>query len=76
MLFYLHSFPYDKTFEFSSPQKETMTTEMISHSGCCLNWLKDRKLPVLRDGQQHLMFLPKPFFFSANFFLLNSYHQH
>lgn len=76
ILFYLHSFPYDNTFEFSSPQKETMTIEMASHSGYCLNWLKDRKLPVLRDGQQHLIFLPKPFFFSANFFLLNSYHQH
>lgn len=76
-LFYLYSFLYEDMFdsEFSSPQKETMTTEVTSHNDC-LNWLKDRKLPVLRDSQQCLIFLPKSFFFSANFFLLNSYPQH
>lgn len=72
----MYSFLYENMFdsEFSSPQKETMTTEMTSHNNC-LNWLKDRKLPVLRDSQR-LIFLPKSFFFSANFFLLNSYPQH
>lgn len=73
-LFYLYSFLYENMFdsEFSSPQKDTMTTEMASHNDC-LNWLKDRKLPVSRDSQQCLIFLPKSFFFSANIFLLNSY---
>lgn len=72
ILFYPHSFLYENMFdsEFSSPQKE-MTIEMTCPNDC-LNWLKDRKLPVLQDSQQHLIFLPKSFFFSANFFLLNS----